>query len=224
MPLAGPSLSSSAQSSGPHWHINMCFMRRHAKTALQGQPEQKPAGTSLYFSWMPLKPEQAQECTCPYQAVQGTGSGEEGSQAGACLLIHYYWAQSVREVLPSAPGSYQGRSFLCVASILAGIHKMTVITWKPEWSKQTNNPQLKQPLQNNRENLSLWFLEQGLIMQVHQSSCVTLKALGWFLRPSTCWSKTNRTQPTTAMFMGNHEITKRTGEVYTVKALSTAIT
>lgn len=44
----------------------------------------------------------------------------------------------------------------------AGIHKALVITWNPEWSKQTNSPQLKKPFQNNRGNLTSWFLEHGL--------------------------------------------------------------
>lgn len=148
-----------------------------------------------------------------------------GSQGGAYLLTHYSQAQSVRGVLPFCswllPREVK-RFFLCVPSLLAGIHKMTGITWEPEWFKQTHNPQLKQPLQNNKENLTLWFFEQELTMQVHQSFWVTTKALGWFLSHSSCWSKTNRTQPTITMFIGNHEITKRTGEVYTVRALSTA--
>lgn len=91
-------------------------------------------------------------------------------------VTHYYWAQSVREVLPFCSQLLPrevNRSFLCIPSLLSvsnpngGIHKVPVITWKPEWSKQTNSPQLKEPLQNNRENLTLCFFEQGLIMQVH---------------------------------------------------------
>lgn len=64
----------------------MCFIRWHPKTALQGQPEQKPAGALLYFSWVSLRPDPAHGWwTCTYKAAQGTGCGEEGFQTGALL-------------------------------------------------------------------------------------------------------------------------------------------
>lgn len=223
MPLAGPSLSS-AQSSGLSWHINMCFITWHPKTALQQQLEQKIVATSSYFSWEPLRPEPAHGWTCPYQAVQGTGSGENSSKLAPTSVTRYCWASQSGKCCPSASWLTEGSKeevLLCIPSLVFWPTQMQEYT-KSQWLLGSPNSPNRLILLSQRsfskttgKNWLCGVFEQGLIMQVHWSCCVTLKVLVLIFKTLKLLG---RAHVSLQQCSQNHEIAKGTGEVYRVKS------
>lgn len=177
MALAGPSLGSSAQSSWPGWCINILVHWPEIKSSwcitafLTGATE---ARTS---SWADLP------------LPRGPGHRIWWGRFPSWCLPQWHTITGPSRSWKCYPTAFSAfllrgvkRSFSCVPSLSddpnARIHKVPAVSWKPEWCKQTNSPQLKEPLWNNMENVALWVFELGLLAQVCWSCFVTLKALG----------------------------------------------